>query len=161
VIVGGRDAGAVAGLLAERKIPVIYEATYAPPGRDDAGHNANFKTPQILHQAGVMVAFSIGTSTTETPMGKNLPYHAAQCVAYGLPEDEAVKGLTLYPAQLLGVSNRLGSIEVGKEATLFMCNGNILDIRSNVQRLWIAGKEINLENRHTRLYQKYQSRPRP
>jgi imidazolonepropionase-like amidohydrolase len=94
-------------------------------------------------------------------MAKNLPYLAAQAVAFGLPESDALKGLTLYPAQILGVDKRLGSIEPGKEATLFVCDGNILDIRANVTHLWIAGKEVSLETRHTRLYEKYKNRPLP
>jgi imidazolonepropionase-like amidohydrolase len=68
--------------------------------------------------------------------------------------------LTLYPAQLMGVVDRLGSIEAGKDATLFVCNGNIFDLRANVTRMWIAGKEVSLENRHTKLYEKYKNRPK-
>lgn len=91
---------------------------------------------------------------------KNLPYTAAQAVAFGLPAEEAVKAITLYPAQIAGVAERLGSIEAGKDATVFAADGDILDIRSNVKRMWIAGKEVSLENRHTRLYEKYRHRPR-
>jgi imidazolonepropionase-like amidohydrolase len=93
-------------------------------------------------------------------MARNLPYSAAQAVAFGLPEDEALKGLTLYPAQPAGVGDRLGSIAPGKEATLFAADGNILDIRSNVKRMWVAGREIGLESRHTRLYERYKNRPK-
>jgi len=95
------------------------------------------------------------------PMSKNLPYEAAQAVAFGFPEPEALKALTLYPAQLLGVANRLGSIEPGKEATLFAADGDILDIRANVKQMWIAGRPVSLESRHTRLYEKYKNRPPP
>ena len=76
-----------------------------------------------------------------------------------MPEAEALKGITLYPAQLAGVADRLGSIEAGKEATLFSTDGDILDIRAHVKRMWIAGKEVSLESRHTRLYEKYKNRP--
>ena len=79
--------------------------------------------------------------------------------AFGLPEEEALKGITLYPAEILGVGDRIGSIETGKEATMFAADGNILDIRSNVKRMWIGGKEVSLESRHTRLYEKYKARP--
>ena len=95
----------------------------------------------------------------EAPLTRNLPYSAAQAVAFGLSESEALKGLTLYPAQLAGVADRLGSIEAGKDATLFASDGDILDLRVNVQHLWIEGKEISLESRHTRLYGKYKNRP--
>lgn len=90
---------------------------------------------------------------------RNLPYAAAQAVAFGLPADEALKSLTLYPAQALGVADRLGSIESGKEATLFAADGDILDVRANVKRMWIAGRPVNLDTRHTRLYEKFKARP--
>jgi imidazolonepropionase-like amidohydrolase len=114
-----------------------------------------------LQRAGVQVAFSIGSDSFNASMIRNLPYAAAQAVAFGLPETEALKGLTLYPAQLAGVADRLGSIEPGKDATVFAADGDILDIRANVKRMWIAGKEVSLETRHTRLYEKYKNRPRP
>ena len=114
----------------------------------------------MLHKAGVKVVFSEGLGGEGAATVRNLPYSAAQAVAFGLPEEEALKGITLYPAQVLGVADRLGSIEVGKEATIFAAAGDILDIRSNVKRMWIAGKEVSLETRHTRLYEKYKNRPR-
>jgi imidazolonepropionase-like amidohydrolase len=91
---------------------------------------------------------------------RNLPYTAAQAVAYGLSADDALKAITLYPADLFGVSDRLGSIATGKEASIIVTDGDVLDIRSNVKRMWIAGQEVSLESRHTRLYEKYQRRPK-
>ena len=156
-LAGGRDAWMVANLLATNKVPVIYEHIFTQPSRDTDSYDAQFAAPEILRKAGVTVMFSIG-GTTAT---RNLPYTAAQAIAFGLPEDDALKALTLYPAQIFGVADRLGSIEVGKDATLFICDGNIFDLRANVKRMWIAGKEINLESRHTRLYEKYKNRPKP
>jgi len=161
ILVGGRDAWLAAGLLAARKIPVVYEFTFTEPGHDYDGYDVNFRSPEILRKAGVTVAFSNGSDSFHAAIAKNLPYAAAQCVAFGLPENEALKALTLYPAQLLGVAQRLGSIEPGKEATLIVCDGSILDIRANVKRVWIAGREVSLESRHTRLYEKYKNRPLP
>ena len=115
--------------------------------------------PAVLHRAGVSVVFSMGLRGFDAPTVRNLPYVAAQAVAFGLPEDEALKGLTLYPAQLAGVADRLGSIESGKEATLVATDGPLLDIRSQIKHLWIAGQETSLESRHTRLYSKYKQRP--
>lgn len=160
VLVGGRDAWKVAGLLATQKIPVIYEYTFNMPGHDYEAYDVNFSAPEVLRKAGVMVAFSGGSDGFHASNARNLPYHAAQSVAFGLAEGEALKGLTLYPAQLLHVDNRLGSIEPGKEATLFASDGDILDIRAQVKRMWIAGHEVSLESRHTRLYEKYKNRPR-
>jgi imidazolonepropionase-like amidohydrolase len=158
IIVGGRDATMAAGLLASNNVPVIFQATFTEP-RDNEAYDANIKAPEMLRQAGVKVAFSVGAASFDAPMAKNLPYLAAQSVAFGLPESEALKGLTLYPAQLLGVDKELGSIEAGKDATLFVCSGEILDIRARVTRMWIAGHEVGLESRHTRLYEKYRNRP--
>ncbi len=155
IIAGGRDAWLAADLLATNKVPVIYEHAQAQPARDTDAYDAQFKAPEVLRAAGVTVAFSIGGAT----LVNNMPNAAAQAVAFGLPADEAVKGLTLYPAQIAGVADKLGSIEAGKEATLFVTDGDLLDIRSNVKRMWIAGKEVSLESRHTRLYEKYKNRP--
>jgi imidazolonepropionase-like amidohydrolase len=160
IITGGRDAWMVAELLAAKKVPVVYSHTFTLPSRATESYDVYFKAPQMLHKAGVQVAFGNGLSTMDAALTKNLPYSAAQAVAFGLPESEALKGITLYPAQLAGVADRLGSIEAGKTATLFACDGDILDIRSHVTHLWLAGKEVSLESRHTRLYERYSKRPR-
>jgi imidazolonepropionase-like amidohydrolase len=160
ILVGGREAWMAADILSSSKVPVIFEHAFSQPGRDWTGYDVQFRTPELLRRAGVKVAFSEGSGSFNAALTKNLPYSAAQAVAFGLPEDEAIKGITLYPAQLLRVADRLGSIEPGKEATLFVADGSILDIRANVKQMWIAGREMNLESRHTRLYQKYKNRPR-
>jgi imidazolonepropionase-like amidohydrolase len=159
IIAGGRDAWMVAGLLAARQIPVIYEHTYTQPSRDIDPYDVHFRAAEVLHQAGVKVVFSLGPGAFDAPLVRNVPYSAAQAVAFGLPESEAIKGLTLYPAQLAGVADRLGSIDPGKEATLVVADGDILDNRTQVKRLWLAGREVSLESKHTRLYEKYRSRP--
>jgi len=160
ILAGARDAWMAADLLASNRIPVIYAHTFTQPVRDTEPYDVHFTTPEVLRKAGLQVVFSTGSDSFGAALIQNLPYSAAQAVAFGLPEEDALKGLTLYPAQLAGVADRLGSIEVGKEATLFAADGAILDIRSHVQRMWLAGKEISLENRHTRLYEKYKNRPR-
>ncbi len=160
VLADARDAWMVADLLAARKIPVVYAHMFTLPNRDTASYDVQFTAPEVLHKAGVMVAFTVSPGSFNAPLTKNLPYEAAQAVAFGLPETEALKGLTLYPAQIAGVADRLGSIEVGKEATLFAADGDILDIRAHVKHLWIAGKEVSLEDRHSRLYDKYKHRPK-
>jgi imidazolonepropionase-like amidohydrolase len=157
IIAGGRDAWKVAGLLASNSVPVIYSATYALPSETES-YDIHYKAPELLRQAGVKVAIG---PTGESSLTKNLPYTAAQAVAYGLPADEALKGMTVYPAQIMAVDDRLGSIEPGKDATLFACTGDILDLRANVTHLWMSGHEVSLENRHTRLYDKYRNRPKP
>jgi imidazolonepropionase-like amidohydrolase len=159
ILSGGRDAWRVAELLATNQVPVVFDATFDLPNHDSDNYDAFFAAPTVLHQAGVKVIFSEGMGEMAASQSRNIPYRAAQSVAFGLAEDEAIKGITLYPAEVLGVAGRLGSIEVGKEASLIAVNGSILDIRANVQRMWIEGKEVSLESRHTRLYEKYRNRP--
>ena len=161
ILAGARDAWMLADVLAAKKIPVIYDNVFELPARDSDPYDVHFRAPGVLHKAGVTVAFSVGLGNMSAANVRNLPYLAAQAVAFGLPRDEAIKGITLYPAQMLRVADRLGSISAGKEATIFAADGDILDIRSNVKRLWIAGQEVSLESRHTRLYEKYRQRPRP
>jgi len=157
ILADGLDAWRVADLLATNNVPVVFSHVYTQPQREEDGYDAQFRAAGILNKAGVKIAFSGGGGS----LVKNLPYTAAQAVAFGLPAEEAVKAITLYPAQIAGVAERLGSIEAGKDATVFAADGDILDIRSNVKRMWIAGKEVSLENRHTRLYEKYKNRPGP
>ena len=90
-----------------------------------------------------------------------MPCDAGQAVAFGLSTEEALKGLTLYPATLFGLKDSLGSIEPGKDATLIITDGDVLDPKTRVRRMWIAGQEVDLSSRHTRLYDRYRSRPKP
>ena len=161
VIAGGRDGWKAASLLAKQNVPVIYDAIYNLPSSEAESYDVQFKAPELMHEAGVKVAFSMEGGPGGASFARNLPYVASQAVAYGLPADEALKAMTLYPAQMLGVDDRLGAIEPGKDATIFACSGDILDIRANVTHLWMAGTEVSLDTRHTRLYQKYSSRPKP
>lgn len=158
VIVGGRDAADAAEFLGKKNIPVIYDAMFNMPASDAVPYDAQFKTAAVLHRAGVKVVLAEGGRHDATSV-RNLPYTAAQAVAFGLPREEAIKAITLNAAQVLGVADRLGSIEKGKDASLIVADGDILDIRTNIKRMWIAGEEVPLESRHTRLYEKYRRRP--
>ncbi len=160
VIVGGRDAVMATNELLAAKIPVIYEHVYTPGFRDTESYDTHFKAPALLQKAGVKFAISMGPETFDAPLTKNLPYHAAQAIAFGLAPDAALKSITLTPAQLMGVEDKIGSIEVGKEATFFAMDGDVFDLRAKVKQMWIAGKEVSLENRHTRLYGTYKNRPK-
>jgi imidazolonepropionase-like amidohydrolase len=160
VIAGGRDTWKVAGLLASNHVPVIYSQIYGLPSETES-YDIHYKAPELLRQAGVKVALSLQDGVDAASQTRNLPYVASQAVAFGLPADEALKAITLYPAQIMGVDDRLGVIEPGKAATLFACTGDIMDLRANVTHLWMAGHEVSLETRHTRLYDKYKNRPKP
>ena len=159
VIAGGRDAWREAAYLAEHRIPVAYEHVFTQPVRDTDPYDVHYSAPAILAKAGVLLAFSEGTEQFGASNIRNIPYSAAQARAFGLPYEDAVRGLTLNAAQMLGVSDRLGSIEPGKEATLFIADGDILDLKAQVKRMWIRGREVDLSSRHTRLYEKYRKRP--
>ncbi|MEY4326737.1 MAG: amidohydrolase [Verrucomicrobiota bacterium] len=159
VIAGGRDAWREAAYLAEHHIPVAYEHVFTQPVRDTDPYDVHYSAPAVLAKAGVLLAFSEGTEQFGASNIRNIPYSAAQARAFGLPYEDAVRGLTLNAAQILGVSDRLGSIEPGKEATLFIADGDILDLKAQVKRMWIRGREVDLSSRHTRLYEKYRKRP--
>ena len=168
ILAGARDAWMHADLLASNKIPVLFERVFyqssslaATPVRDVDPYDIHYKAPSILHKAGVQVALGIGLGGHSASELRNLPYVAAHASAFGLPADVALKSITLHPAQMLGVADRLGSLEAGKEATLVITTGNLLDIRTQVTDVWIAGTKTSLETRHTRLYEKYNNRPRP
>jgi imidazolonepropionase-like amidohydrolase len=167
IITGGRDAWRLAKEIAAQKIPVIFERVYndgdglsAGSIRDTESYDVHFRAPSILTEAGVKVAISGGLGGDEASNVRNIPYVAAQAMAFGLSREHALKTVTLNAAEIFGVSDRLGSIEAGKEATFFSSTGDALDIRSRVEKVWIKGKPVDLTNRQTRLYDKYRSRPK-
>jgi imidazolonepropionase-like amidohydrolase len=158
ILAGGRDAWMVADELAQRKIPVIYSEVFTLPAQSSDAYDVQFVAPAVLEKAGVTVAISEGSDGSASSQ-RNLPYTAAQAAAFGFSKEAALASITLVPAQLHGLGDQLGSIEVGKEASLFAATGDILDIRSEVRHLWIAGTEQSLATRHTRLADRYRSRP--
>jgi imidazolonepropionase-like amidohydrolase len=158
VLVGGNDAWRIAPQLKETDTPVIITlATSLPMRRDDPVDSA-FANAARLHQAGVRFCIATGGRSSEAPHERNLPYEAAIAAAYGLPREEALKSLTLYPAQLLGVADQIGSLEMGKAATLIVTTGDPLDFPTRVEAAFIDGRPVDLTNRQTRLRDKYQQR---
>jgi imidazolonepropionase-like amidohydrolase len=154
VISGGAEAGMVAPLLKERNIPVVIGNVLTTPLREDAFHAASYQLAGELAKAGVKIAFA----TSDAAYARNLPYHAAMSVAWGLDRDEAVKALTINAAQILGVADRVGTIEPGKDANLFISKGDPLEIRTEVTKVIIEGRDVGLDNKHLELYQKYLAR---
>lgn len=161
VIAGGRDAWREAAYLAEHRIPVAFEHVFTQPVRDTDPYDVHYTAAYKLAKAGVLTAFTEGTDQFGASNIRNIPYAAAQARAFGLPYEDAVRGLTLNAAKMLGVADRLGSIEPGKEATVLIADGDILDLKAQVKRMWIRGREVDLSSRHTRLYEKYRKRPAP
>ncbi len=160
VLVGGYDAWRVADELKRRDIPVILGPMLDTPRRDYEPYDAAFTAAVKLHRAGVRYCIGDGGQAFTAMNARNLPYHASMAAAFGLPRDEALKAVTLYAAQILGVADRVGSLEPGKLADLIVTTGDPLEITTRVERVWIAGREASMENRQTRLFQKYDSRPR-
>jgi len=159
VLLAGGDVGRLAGELAKRQVPVILDPTFALPRRDWEPYDTAYTNAARLHAAGVKFCFGTSGGAFGAANARNLPYEAAGAVGYGLPADAALRALTQDAADILGVGDRLGSIDAGKDATFFLSDGDPLDIRSHVVRAFIDGREISLENRQTRLWEKYRSRP--
>jgi imidazolonepropionase-like amidohydrolase len=161
VLLSDGDVSQVADELKRRKVPVVLGPTWDLPMRRWQPYDAPFTIASTLHAAGVQFCFAGGGSGFTASNARNLPIEAANAVAYGLPRDVALRAMTLGAAEVMGVADRFGSIDVGKEATLIATDGDPLDIRFHVVRAFIAGRETSLETRQTRLWEKYRNRPLP
>lgn len=152
LLVGGSDSYLIADLLKEKNIPVILGRTHSLPSREDADIDLPYKLPALLKNAGVEFALSVDGSW----QARNLAFQAGITVGYGLSKEEALTAITLSPAKIMGIDSRVGSLEVGKDATLFISEGDVLDMRTNkITQAFIEGKEINLDNVQSQLYRKY------
>ncbi len=163
VLAGGRDAWKVKELLAEKQIPVILGRTQSLPAEDDHPYDQPFRSAGELLEAGVKIAFASGAGGGFGPGGphsaRNLPYESATAAAFGLSREEALKALTVYPAEILGVGDKLGTIEAGKIANLIVTDGDPLEITTRVVHLIIDGRIVATANRHRDLYERYRARP--
>jgi imidazolonepropionase-like amidohydrolase len=157
VIIGGRDAWMVAGFLKEKNAAVILQQTQSLPGFQDEAVDQPFRTPSQLKEAGVLFCLSDEGSWRQ----RNLPFQAGQAVGHGLDPEAAVQAITLDAARILGIDRTTGSIEKGKDATLFISQGDALDMRSSiVEMAFIQGRQIDLNDKHKALYEKFQARYR-
>jgi imidazolonepropionase-like amidohydrolase len=154
IISGGEDAWKVASTLKEKNIPVIIGPVTDLPNNEDDDYDVNYSHAAKLNKAGVKFAFQ----SADAAYVRNLPYQAGTSAAFGLPKDEALKAVTIYPAQIFGVDKMLGSIEVGKMANLIVTDGDPLEFKTNVKHMFINGKPVDLSTRHTRLYDKFKDR---
>jgi len=160
IIVGGKDAWRTTNLLRKNKVPVIYEGVTALPNRRFEDYDQAYKGPALLHEAGVQFCIASSGSAGGAYRVRNLPNQAAMAAAYGLPKDEALRSITLSAAEILGIDKQVGSLESGKDATLFISNGDALEIRTNVLQAYIQGRKIDMNDRHKTLYNKYQEKYR-
>lgn len=157
ILLGGYDAPHVAPLLLEHDVPVILAGVHRLPLRRHDAYDDPFTLPQRLREAGV--TFAIAGDSWPSAV-RNLPYHAATAAAYGLPPDAALAAITQKPAEILGVGDRLGALEPGKDATLFVASGDILETPTLVEKAFVQGRVVDLSDRHKRLYEKYQEKYR-
>ena len=159
VLVGGNDAWRIAPQLKESDTPVILGPTTTLPPRRDDGYDSEWSNAGKLHAAGVRFCIASDGRGAETNE-RNVGYEAGMAAAFGLPREEALKAVTLYPAQILGVADRLGTLETGKAATLIVTSGDPLDLPTQVEAAFIDGRKIDLSNRQTQLRDKYREKYR-
>jgi len=157
VLVGNRDMGLVAGQLAEKGIPVILTGVIAGPARQWEGYGQAYKTPLQLFEAGVdfCIAGDMGAASAY-----RIHHHASSAVAFGLPEEEALRSITIRAARILGIDDLVGSIEPGKEATLMITDGNALELWTRKEMVFIRGRQIEMRDKHLRLYEQYMEKHR-
>lgn len=157
ILQGAEEAWQIPDFLKENNVSVILTDVHRLPRREDADIDQPYKTPALLHAKGVPFAFS------QTKMGtfnaRNLMFQAGQAAAYGLDKEAALGALTLQTAQILGIADRVGSLEVGKDATLLIVQGDLLDMRSSVVTdAYLGGRQANLSSKQKELYEKYQEK---
>ena len=155
VIVGGRDAGKVTDLLKSKNVAVILNRLHELPTNTDSEIDQTYKQATALQKAGIL--FCLNYSGGMEAMGlRNLPFIAGTAAAYGINKEEALASISLNAAKILGVDATLGSLETGKDATLFVSKGDALDMMTNsVEKAYIQGKTIDLNNHQKELYEKY------
>jgi imidazolonepropionase-like amidohydrolase len=155
VITGGLESPLAAPLLKEKNIPVILGSVLTMPAREDAHHAATYRAAGELAQAGITFAFATGGAANN----RLLPYEAAISVAWGLDRNRALKALTLDAASILGVADRVGSLEPGKVANLFVATGDPMEMKTQFTHVFINGRDVGMKSKHTELYERFSSRP--
>jgi len=157
VIRGGRDAGYIADHLARKQIPVLITSVLNAPGRQWEPYDAAYSLPARLHAAGVPFAITGGGSAA---YAYRLPQEAGAAIAFGLPAEEALRAVTLHPARILGLDDRVGSLEVGRDATLMITSGDPLEYTSTIDQAYIQGRRIDMRDAQRQFFEKYQEKVR-
>ena len=153
VLVGASECYQVADLLKQHNIPVVIGQMHSLPTAEDDGVDQPYKTPAQLQKAGVLFAIN---DEDGQQRGKNLPFNAGTAAAYGLSKEEALSAITLNAAKILGIADKTGSVETGKDANIVISDGDILDMRSNkITLVMIQGRIVNLTDKHKQLYERY------
>ncbi len=155
-VVGASESFQIAPLLKQNNVSVVLTQIHALPTGEDDDVDQPFKTPAVLQKAGVL--FAITDNDTQN-RGRNLVFTAGTAATYGLTKEEALQAITLNPAKILGISNKTGSIEVGKDANILIVEGDLLDMRSSrVVKAFIQGRDIDLDNKQKQLEHKYETK---
>ena len=153
VIVGGSESWQIADLLKQNNIAVVLQAEHSLPSTEDDDIDQPYKTPAALQKAGVL--FTLNDNNPETRY-RNLSFNAGTAAAYGLGKEPALQAITLNAAKVLGVADKTGSLEVGKDANIVISEGDILDMKSsNVESAFIKGRMVSLNNKQKQLYERY------
>ncbi|WP_251963986.1 amidohydrolase family protein [Salinibacter ruber] len=154
ILSGALEGWRVADEIAAANVPVLVGSIMQPPSRESDRYDKAYRTPALLHDAGVTVALRSG----KTENVRNLVFHAGFAAARGLGKTEALRAITTTPARIFGVADQVGTIEAGKRANLFVANGDPLQPATDVQHLFIDGYKLPLENRATKLYDEFLNR---
>lgn len=160
VIVGAQEAAQQAEFLAKHKVPVILTTVLNDPTRTDHPYHASYGGPAKLAEAGVTFAIAGTTGTGSSAHIRGVIEHAGLAAAFGLPKEHAHRALTLSPAQIFGLDEHLGSIEVGKSASMILTDKDILEVSSVIEKVWIDGRAADLNDKHKSLYERYRNRPK-
>lgn len=155
IIHGGEEAAQVADKLKAKNVPIVLGAVLDLPEREDDAYDSSYARAGELHKAGVKFCFTTSDTATDVRL---LPFHAGTAAAFGLPKEEALKAVTIYPAQIFGIDKLVGSLETGKIANVIVTDGDPLELRTRVKHMFINGKPVDLTSRHTRLNDKFKDR---
>lgn len=155
IIMGGRDAHYISDFLAEKDVPVIVTEVLDSPGRDWEAYDGQYTLPAKLRDAGITFAIA---GSSSAPYTFRLANQAGASVAFGLTFEEAFRAVSLSPAQILGIDDRVGSLETGKDATLLITTGNPVEYSSQIEQAYIQGRKIDMTDAHRALYEKYRQK---
>ncbi|HEY8131870.1 MAG TPA: amidohydrolase family protein, partial [Thermoanaerobaculia bacterium] len=155
ILADAEDVAQVIPDLKSRNIPVILGPILSLPPHEDDPYDLIFTNAKTLYDNGIRFAIQ----SSDSHNARNLPYHAAMCAAFGLPKDVALKSITIFPAEIFGVADRIGSLEVGKIANVIVTNGDPLEIVTQVKKVFIGGEDIPMDTYQTLLYEKFKQRP--
>lgn len=157
ILLGGRDAHLVTEQLLDHGIPVILTEVLTSPNRNWESFDARYRLPALLYDAGVQFAIA---GIANPANANRLPYEAGAAMGFGLPEEAAVRAVTLEPARILGLDHRVGSISTGKDASILITDGNPIEYATKVEQVYIQGRKSDMQDMHRQFYERYSEKVR-